>query len=140
VIKTRLSKLDAQINAEQSFGQPSVWREVYKAMRCPGSPCDNKDGYCWQNPHRKKHYKLRTLLHLKQFVELVKRGLLELETRDDIPDEIREEVVASSSFCACIYLPVAFAVSIVQLLMVSFKSIIVMSTGYNSTCYSANQC
>jgi hypothetical protein len=93
VSKTRLSELDAQIDAEQSSGQPSVWREVYKTMQCPGSPCDNKDGYCWQDPHGKKHYKLRTH-HLKRLVDLVKKGLLELETHGDIPDEIREQLYA----------------------------------------------
>ncbi|KAH8430237.1 uncharacterized protein LDX57_007906 [Aspergillus melleus] len=61
-------------------------------MRCPGSPCENKDGYCWQDPSGKKHYKLRTH-HLKRLVDLVKKGL-DLDTHDDVPDEIREQLYA----------------------------------------------
>lgn len=55
VTKKMLAEGDAQLDAEQSSGQPSFWRDVYKTMRCPGSPCDNKDGYCWQDPHGKKN-------------------------------------------------------------------------------------
>lgn len=92
VTKAMLVERDAQIDAEQSSGQPSLWRDVYKTMRCPGSPCENKDGYCWQDPHGKIHYKLRTH-HLKRLVDLVKKGL-ELETHNDVPDEIREQLYA----------------------------------------------
>ena len=53
VTKTILVKRDAQIDAEQSSGQPSLLRDVYKTMQCPGSPCENKDGYFWQDPHGK---------------------------------------------------------------------------------------
>lgn len=80
VTKTMLSKRDAQIDAEHSSGQPSPWRNVYKTMHCPGPPCQNKDGYCWQDPVRKKHYYLKTH-HLKCLVELVKKKKLNLGLR-----------------------------------------------------------
>src|SRR5436309_8525678 len=34
-----LVEREAQIDAEHASGQPSVWRDVYKMMRCPGPPC-----------------------------------------------------------------------------------------------------
>jgi hypothetical protein len=47
----------AQLDAEQdAAGQPSVWREVYSLMRCPGPPC-HLGPYCWCDPVGKKHYK-----------------------------------------------------------------------------------
>lgn len=95
VTKTMLSKRDAQIDAEHSSGQPSPWRNVYKSMHCPGSPCQNKDGYCWQDPVRKKHYYLK-MHHLKCLVELVKKKKLDLEAQDNIPDEIRTQLYAEN--------------------------------------------
>jgi hypothetical protein len=84
-----LAEREARIDAEQSSGQYSAWRDVYKTMRCSGSPCKNKEGYCWQDPVGKKHYKLRTH-HLKRLVDMVKKNHLDLETHDDVPDEFRQ--------------------------------------------------
>lgn len=55
-------------------------------MRCPGPPCENRDGYCWQDPvGKKKNYFLKTH-HLKRLVNLVKKDKLDLENQDDIPE------------------------------------------------------
>lgn len=89
--KTMLADSDAQIDAEQSSGERSVWREVYKTMRCPGPLY--RDGYCWQDPVGKKHYFLKTH-HLKRLVNLVKKNKLVLENQDDIPEEIQTQLYA----------------------------------------------
>jgi hypothetical protein len=54
-----LAERAAQLDAEESSGQPSIWREVYSLMRCPGPPCDLRP-YCWSDPDGKKRYKLNT--------------------------------------------------------------------------------
>jgi len=42
----QLNELDSQvITKEDSTGQPSVWREIYKTMRYNGPPC-NKGPHC----------------------------------------------------------------------------------------------
>ncbi|GCB25807.1 hypothetical protein AAWM_08692 [Aspergillus awamori] len=69
VTKTMLADRDAQIDTEQASGQYSPWRPVYNALRCPGPPCDNHDGHCWQDP-------------------------LNIESHDDVPDEIRQQLYA----------------------------------------------
>lgn len=95
VTKRMLSERDAQIDAEQASGQPSVWRDVYKTMRCPGPPCRQEGQYCWQDPVGKKHYKLRTH-HLRKLVKFVEGGGI-LETHDDIPDDVREQLYAEEA-------------------------------------------
>lgn len=62
-------------------------------MKCPGPPCKNSEGYCWQDPVGKKHYRLNTH-HLTHLVDLVKKQRLRLETHEDIPDLIREQLYA----------------------------------------------
>ena len=37
-----LAERAAQLDAKESSRQPSIWREVYDLMRCPGPPCDLK--------------------------------------------------------------------------------------------------
>ncbi|KAJ5901575.1 hypothetical protein N7495_002103, partial [Penicillium taxi] len=59
-----LADRDAQIYAEQASGQQSVWRDVYRVMRCPGSLCRHEGQYCWQDPEGKRHHRVRTH-HLK---------------------------------------------------------------------------
>lgn len=68
ITKRMLRERDDQIDAENFSGQPSVWRDVYRKMRCPGPPCQHEGQYCWQDPEGKKHYKLRTH-HLKALVK-----------------------------------------------------------------------
>ncbi|OJD24353.1 hypothetical protein ACJ73_04288 [Blastomyces percursus] len=53
--RTMLAEQDAQIDAECSSGHLSVWRDVYKKMRCFGPPCQNSGGYCWQDLVGRKH-------------------------------------------------------------------------------------
>lgn len=93
VTKTMLADRDAQIDAEQSSGLYSPWRDVYNTLRCPGSPCDNYDGHCWQDPVGKKHYKLKTH-HLRHLVGLVKKKKLKIECHNDVPDEVRQQLYA----------------------------------------------
>jgi hypothetical protein len=52
------AELAAQVDAEEgSTGQPPIWKDVYKVMRCPGPPCQ-LGPRCWRDPDGKKHYKL----------------------------------------------------------------------------------
>jgi len=89
-----LAELDnaTQPDAEQEDGsQPSVWKEVYALVQCPGSPC-NLGPYCWRDPFGKKHYKLRTQ-HLKLLVQFVEQGGI-LQSHNDVPNNIREQLFA----------------------------------------------
>jgi hypothetical protein len=87
MLNDRAMQLDAE---QEATGNPSIWRDVYTLMQCPGSPCDLGQ-YCWRDSFGKKHYKLRTH-HLKALVEFVERGNL-LRDHDDIPEEIREQLM-----------------------------------------------
>lgn len=95
VTKRMLAERDAQIDAEDASGQPSVWRDVYRIMRCPGPPCRREGQYCWQDPDGKKHYKLRTH-HMRTLVKYVEQGGV-IETHDDIPDNLREQLYAEEN-------------------------------------------
>ncbi|RJE21195.1 hypothetical protein PHISCL_06471 [Aspergillus sclerotialis] len=87
-----LADRDAQIDAEQVSGQHSVWRDVYRVMRCPGPLCRHDGQYCWQDPESKRHHRLKTH-HLKALVKYVERGGV-LDTHDDVPDSLREQLHA----------------------------------------------
>jgi hypothetical protein len=81
-------KLDREVNAEEDLtGEPAAWRHVYAIMRCPRS-CELGPHY-WQDPYRKKHYKLYRdkLLSLVRYVQSGKR----LESHEDVPGMIREQ-------------------------------------------------
>ena len=95
VTKRMLADRDALIDAEDTSGQTSVWRDVYQKMRCPGPPCRHEGLYCWQDPEGKKHYKLRTH-QLRSLVKYVEQGGV-LETHDDIPDSLREQLYAEEN-------------------------------------------
>ncbi|EFW14609.1 conserved hypothetical protein [Coccidioides posadasii str. Silveira] len=92
VTRRMLAEREAQIDAEHTSGQSSVWREIYRMMRCPGPPCRQEAQYCWQDSVGKKHYRLRTH-HLRSLVRYVEQGGV-LETHDDVPDTIREQLYA----------------------------------------------
>jgi hypothetical protein len=92
VTKRMLTERDARIDAEYTSGQHSVWRDVYRIMRCPGPPCRHEGQYCWQDPVGKKHYKIRTH-HLKVLVKFVQGGG-NLETHDDVPENVRQQLYA----------------------------------------------
>jgi len=71
--QTMLASRAAQLDAEQeTTWNPSVWREMYALMRCPGPPC-NHCPYCWRHLFDKTHYKLRTH-HLKALISFVEEG------------------------------------------------------------------
>ncbi|KAK5805930.1 hypothetical protein VI817_000188 [Penicillium citrinum] len=85
-----LNERDAQLDAEEHVsGQQSVWRAVYGLMRCPSPSC-HLGPHCWQDPHGKKHYQLRTH-HLKRLIAYVEGGGI-LECQDDVPDTIRDDL------------------------------------------------
>ncbi|EPS32153.1 hypothetical protein PDE_07113 [Penicillium oxalicum 114-2] len=83
-----LADRDAQIDAEQASGQHSIWRDVYRVMRCPGPPCRHEGQYCWQDPEGKRHHRLQTH-HLKALIKYVEQGGV-LKTHADVPDSVRE--------------------------------------------------
>jgi hypothetical protein len=51
ITRRMLNAREAEIDAEHFSGQPSAWRDVYRVMRCPGSPCRLDSQYCWQDPN-----------------------------------------------------------------------------------------
>lgn len=82
----------AQLDAEQeATGNPSIWREVYALMQCPGPPC-NLGPHCWRDPFGKKHYKPRSH-HLKALINYVEQGHT-LRSHDDVPEDFREQLFA----------------------------------------------
>jgi cation transport regulator ChaB len=88
-----LAERAVAINTEQeATGQPPAWKGVYKTMRCPGPPCPRRP-YCWQDPNSKKHHPLKTR-ELQALVLHVQRGNA-LETHDDVPDNIRQQLYAA---------------------------------------------
>jgi hypothetical protein len=93
VTRRMLNARDAEIDAENFSGQPSAWRDVYRIMRCPGSPCRLDSQYCWQDPVGEKHYKLRTH-HLRKLVRFVEKEGGIIETHDDVPESVREQLYA----------------------------------------------
>jgi hypothetical protein len=76
---------------KDSDGHPSIWRQVYALMQCPGPPCD-LGPHCWISPIGKKYYKLRTH-HLRALIGFVEQGN-SLQSHDDVPDHTREQLVA----------------------------------------------
>ena len=82
----RTLQLDAE---EETSREPSIWRDVYKLLRCPGPPC-NLGPYYWPDPIGKRHYKLKTH-HFKSLIRQVEQGY-KLETPDDVPEEIRQQL------------------------------------------------
>nr|KMM69072.1 hypothetical protein CPAG_05395 [Coccidioides posadasii RMSCC 3488] len=85
-----LAEQESQLDAEHSSGGPSLWQVVYKKMCCSGPSYQNSEGYCWQDPVGKKHYRLRTE-YLKSLIRFVEEGN-DLETHGDIPDTIQEQL------------------------------------------------
>lgn len=77
MLANHASQLDAE---QETSGNPSIWREVYALIRCPGPPC-NLGPHCWRDPFSKKHYKLRAH-HLKALIEFVQQGHA-LKSHDD---------------------------------------------------------
>jgi hypothetical protein len=88
MLTKRATQLDAE---EETSRQPSIWRDVYNLMRCPGPPC-NLGPHCWRDPARKKHYKLKTH-HLKGLIRHVEQGG-QLRSHDDVPEDIRQQLYA----------------------------------------------
>ena len=88
MLAERAMQLDAE---EDAAGQPSIWRDVYNLMRCPRPPC-SLGPYCWRDNVGKKHYKLKTH-HLRSLIRHVEEGGV-LETHDDVPNDIREQLYA----------------------------------------------
>lgn len=82
---------DAEMHAS---GEAAHWRIVYRAMRCPGRPCKNNQGYCWRDPHGGKHYKLLTA-HMRKLVAHMNAGNT-FESHHDVPDTIRQQLYAEA--------------------------------------------
>ncbi|KAI1833425.1 hypothetical protein DTO013E5_8435 [Penicillium roqueforti] len=90
ITKRMLNERDEQLDAEQhTTGEQSIWRAVYNLMRCPSPSC-HLGPHCWQDPHGKKHYQLRTH-HLKRLIAYIEGGGI-LECQDDVPDAVHEEL------------------------------------------------
>jgi hypothetical protein len=87
-----LTERATQLDAEgETSRQPSIWRDVYNLMRCPGPPC-HLGPHCWRDPVGKKHYKLKTH-QLKGLIRHVEQGG-QLRSHDDVPEDIRQQLYA----------------------------------------------
>ncbi|KAJ9130191.1 hypothetical protein NKR23_g12307 [Pleurostoma richardsiae] len=90
VSQQMLSERAMQLDAEEaSSGQPSIWRNVYNLMRCPGPPC-HLGPHCWRDDAGKRHYRLKTH-HLRKLIQFVEHGG-RLESHEDVPEEIRDQL------------------------------------------------
>ncbi|KAH8430182.1 uncharacterized protein LDX57_007852 [Aspergillus melleus] len=90
-----LAEREECINAEEeNTGQPSTWSLVYERMRCHVRSCPLRSDWCWEDPRDKKHYKLRAP-HLERLIDHVDGGG-SLESHEDVPDDIRRDVVLES--------------------------------------------
>jgi hypothetical protein len=69
----RLAERAAQLDTEELSGQPSVWRDVYNLIRCPG-PLYDLEPYCWGDLDRKKQYKLNTY-YLRALISSVSKSM-----------------------------------------------------------------
>jgi hypothetical protein len=76
---------------DESPEQPSVWRDIYNLMRCPGPPY-HLGPHCWRDPVGKKHYKLKTH-HFRRLIRYAEQGH-PIRTHDDVPEDIRDELYA----------------------------------------------
>lgn len=95
VTQKMLAKRATQLDAEEAdAGRPSIWREVYNLMRCPGPPC-NLGPHYWRDPGGKRHYMLR-IHYLKGLIKHVEQGYT-LQTHDDVAEEVRQQLYAESS-------------------------------------------
>jgi hypothetical protein len=89
---TQLAERDAQLDTEQVVsGGLDAWRHAYNFLQYPGLLCDRRP-YCWQDPDKKKHYKLIGY-HLRSLVKFVQRGS-KLETYSDILEDICTQLYA----------------------------------------------
>lgn len=88
MLSERALQLDAE---EEASRQPSIWRDVYNLMQCPGPPC-NLGPHCWRESVGEKHYKLETH-HLRSLIRRVEQGG-RLHTHEDMPSEISEQLYA----------------------------------------------
>lgn len=86
------SSVTKRMLAEQTSGQHSVWRDVYRVTRCPGPPCRHEGQNCWQDPDGSWCHRLKTH-HPKALVKYVDQGGL-LESHNDVPDSLREQLYA----------------------------------------------
>jgi hypothetical protein len=84
-------EINTQIEAEEESSGPSIWRDVYNLMRCPGPPC-HLGPHCWRDPVGRKHFKLKTH-QLKALIRYVEHGG-RLRTHDDVPEDIRQQIYA----------------------------------------------
>ncbi|KXJ84948.1 hypothetical protein Micbo1qcDRAFT_128818 [Microdochium bolleyi] len=84
-----LNKLVAGQQAA-STGAGAVWQEVYQLFSCASSSCTNVGFYRWvQN---RKHHRLDDKI-LDQLIDHAVEGM-ELKTHADVPDRIREQIIA----------------------------------------------
>ncbi|KAI9036760.1 uncharacterized protein KD926_001338 [Aspergillus affinis] len=91
---------DAQIDAEQISGHHSVWRDVYRVMRCPGPPC--RHGlYVLPEALPQAGMHPGRFLHTEKFLSsgsdnpessLISGGNRVLETHNYVPDSVREQL------------------------------------------------
>jgi len=86
-----LSQLDMQLDAEEATSAQPVWKDVYERMKCPGPPC-RLGRYCWIDGIGKKYYNLKPH-RMKSLIKYVEQGGI-LETHDDVPSEVREQLYA----------------------------------------------
>lgn len=87
-----LAERAAQLDAEESSGEPSIWRDVYNLFRSPEDLPGDVGAYSWCDPHGKKRYRLNTH-YLRELVRYAEEGN-ELRTHSDVPQRIRDQLYA----------------------------------------------
>jgi hypothetical protein len=102
--------LDGKSSRVSATWRPSSWSLVYGLMRCKVRSCPLKSECCWEDPTDKKHYKLRAL-HLGRLVDYVDDGG-NLESHDDVPNDIRRDLVLEADDAPATEVPYTTPISI----------------------------
>lgn len=85
-----LTELGNETERDRLCEQPIVWRDVYSLMRCPGPPC-HFGLQCWRDPVKKDY---RILTHQLKRLVLYKEEGNKLESHDEVPDDVRQDLYA----------------------------------------------
>jgi hypothetical protein len=90
VTQQMLTERAARLGAEEeASGQPSIWRNAYHLRRCPGSPCISGP-HCWRDPVGQKTLQVDNPL-LQEHYQVCDEGN-RLDTHDDVPDNVRQQL------------------------------------------------
>jgi hypothetical protein len=87
--KKHTAALEKLVAHQKATGAGTVWQEVYQLFHCTSDSCPN-GFYCWV--HDGRHRKLDDKV-LDQLIDCAVEGM-ELRTHADVPDRIRDMIIA----------------------------------------------